>query len=379
MFLGASTCTFAPSLVLLTAYFFKSNLKYVYRSLQLSQTAKQKTSLGQCKLCSYRGLRCSVLETGCRYPCFYCTELGYTCEGEAQATIKLRRYEQPEQLTAPNVNVHGKFERRVKKASLSVSSRESSIVQKSNGHAITKCRQKCETPTEQDAYLSDELTKNEASRSVASRRLTERACDWCRDWKHGLFSFRDDVNEHKSHLRHERNSGKAKSEFKNSFLCSKGKMARIKMLQCECHSMKPIFCTDPNLLDLDVFYMKLMSSINADCTSAVENRLNWCMMCPSPALYRCCASSKKGLRKIARKDEEPSKSLGCGLHLCQICTFDLMDRCKNEIQKMLGSALEDVNAGNTSEERPWGWRPDIVLLQRFYENGTAFDRNIGTM
>ena len=336
----------------------------LYRSQLASHAPIQNPPLEQCRVCSYRGLRCSVLETGRWYPCFYCSELGLSCEGKPQATFNLHDNKKAKRPSSFKSDWTDDTKGQIEKAlapMLAFQQQTKGLLNAARyGDVLLgpESRSNCNSGSHIHFRNNDEITAEIISSGTSNKaQLNEGECKWCQDGKFGLFSSAYSSQDATAHSR-----AVISPEFANLNMCGKGRMARLRMIRCGHHTMEAAIQSNPEPLDLNIIYMKLMCQTHRSCTSARNDLLTWCMMCPSPALYRCRAPMENG--KAARLDEDPSEARGCGLHLCQTCTFDLVDNWGNDLSGMLMAALEELRAGKATDERPWGWRPDIVLLQK---------------
>ena len=158
-------------------------LLITYRSYQLPRNPNQKPSPEQCKICSYRGLRCSVLETGRWYPCLYCEELGYDCEGKEQAMIILQKDKQPEQPTVTESRINQKVKSQSEVTSSLIPSGplfQPVVMQSANLKDVPAdlgCREMHTLALRQNTHISSGSVKIECGQSVVTNRMTKTERD----------------------------------------------------------------------------------------------------------------------------------------------------------------------------------------------------------
>ncbi|KAK3709356.1 hypothetical protein LTR37_010917 [Vermiconidia calcicola] len=124
----------------------------------------------------------------------------------------------------------------------------------------------------------------------------------------------------------------------NTKICSLCTLARLQIVMCEQHEMKPIAGKERDLLDMNTALTELLSG------SPKADR-KWCSICPSLAQYECCTPS--------------NGCQGCGLLLCEICTVALAGLYDGDLQNMLPELKDEP-----TKEKMFGLRADYELLRQ---------------
>ncbi|KAK3706372.1 hypothetical protein LTR37_012750 [Vermiconidia calcicola] len=124
----------------------------------------------------------------------------------------------------------------------------------------------------------------------------------------------------------------------NTKICSSCTLARLQIVMCEQHELKPTAGKEKDLLYMNTALTELLSG------SPKANR-KWCTICPSLAQYECCTPS--------------DGCQGCGLLLCETCTIALAGLYDGDLQNMLPELKDEP-----TKERMFGLRADYELLRQ---------------
>ena len=113
-----------------------------------------------------------------------------------------------------------------------------------------------------------------------------------------------------------------------SQMCQGCTMDRMCILACEGHSIQPIPGTDPSIFDHSLVEQHLVS---AEGEAAA---FTWCSICLNAAFFACYAQD--GDDTIDSPSAESTRSMGCGLVLCEACAVLLVDEKAGNLTEMIG-------------------------------------------
>ncbi len=142
-------------------------------------------------------------------------------------------------------------------------------------------------------------------------------------------------------------------------MCTKCTMERIMICLCTDHLIRPIKGLDPRTFDYDGAMQGLVNQILSRGKSSYESivgnaadvhSVKWCSICPQPAFFECCvrpAFTSSGI------ETSPSDDIGCGLLLCEVCTFRISGSHRHRrspTARQSPPGRHDVAFGNGGEQ-----------------------------
>ena len=302
----------------------------------------------QCTGCRKLRKGCSLKSKADEPPCKRCTQQGLTCDFEQIPRVK-RAPAKAKSIVEPT-----KFE--------PVASQTLTSVQKTRypANAITVYTSLCHPVTFMHEATSE--------------------CHWCDrasygplglGWRDVVVVLSDDQTRYKELENGHSNDLKANVPSK---MCTTCTMKRTRIIGCDDHEIRPVEVIllrikqraqierpradieeenleiDSSVIDADGMFQRLLSN-----TARPSDQ--WCSLCPSPAIYRCCTPQDTDMwgEPVSSVSAEAS---GCGLLLCEDCeqAFDGL----GDVEAVLDMIVED------REQEVWqlGLRADAELLKR---------------
>jgi hypothetical protein len=137
-------------------------------------------------------------------------------------------------------------------------------------------------------------------------------------------------------------------------MCALCTTARLLIMTCAEHKIRPIAGLDPRTFDFDKPYRQVFEKLesregklNRDSTKRdagmqMADKTKWCSICIAPAFFECCVP------QIFNKFGEPAipgGEHGCGLLLCEVCASKMEGKSpKGQKDKLTAESASEVGA-----------------------------------
>ncbi|MCJ1250645.1 hypothetical protein MMC30_007873 [Trapelia coarctata] len=181
-------------------------------------------------------------------------------------------------------------------------------------------------------------------------------CHWCENLAYGIFGLpqrRVEVIDYQNGEGYvEIQGGHTADGVPPSRMCTMCTSARMQIIGCSAHEIQLI---SAEVLDTvnDVDVMQWM-----DPEVMADAPFEWCSVCTLPASYRCGNAPAADMRF----SNEPV--VGCGLMLCEDCTFSLVNEHGGDLTAYLGALEEEDDPDFTVRADACFLRSDGHLLSR---------------
>ena len=177
-------------------------------------------------------------------------------------------------------------------------------------------------------------------------------CHWCEDGIYGILGLGEvnvvviDNGDGQGFI--EIADGHSET-YGHSRMCEFCTLDRLKISACKKHDMQLIEGMNPEQFDYEAVMEWMMPGMASLAPFA------WCCICPNPAFF-CCSTKPDIDMDEEEEDLYLGDQKGCGLSLCESCSFALVNEHRGKLDQLIDSLENDGGEGG------FGIRADAGFL-----------------